>query len=104
MALLKSSSKILLHFSPSSPFSGCINIHTNEEHPKDRTMEYVTRDPCTSPFTCTSNAHCCSLLMGPNQMPSRFEVIYENWAVDAGNVIASSKGIIFQWVTKFVAF
>lgn len=42
MAPLKSSSKFLLHFSsPPPPFSGRINIHTNEEHPKEQTMENV---------------------------------------------------------------
>lgn len=39
MAPLKSSSKFLLHFPPYStafPFFGHINIHTNEEHPKEQ--------------------------------------------------------------------
>lgn len=39
MASLKSSSKFLLHFS--SPLSRSINIHTNEEHPTEQTMENV---------------------------------------------------------------
>ena len=42
MAPLKSSSKFLLHFSCPPlplPFSGHINIHTNEGRPKEQAME-----------------------------------------------------------------
>ena len=89
MAPLKSSSKFLLHFSfPLSPLSGHINIHTNEEHPTEQAMENVRWDTRTCLPTVASYTHCCSFLMGSNQMPCMFEVIYENWAPFACSGIA----------------